>query len=121
MKRRLLATGLFSISLIWSSPVTAAAFSNIYAFGDSLSDDGNVFAATGGFPPSPPYFQGHFSNGNVWVQNLAESLGVGLVDGAFGGATTGEENTLNGTFSGLPGLKQQINNFVTLQLPAADP
>ena len=120
MKRRLLAAGFLTISWLWSSPVTAAVFSKIYAFGDSLSDNGNVFANTGWFPP-PPYFQGHFSNGNVWVQNLAESLGVELFDAAFGGATTGDKNTLNGTFSGLLGIEQQINNFVASHSPMADP
>ena len=73
MKRPLLASGLLTISLIWSSPVAASVFSQIYAFGDSLSDNGNVFAATGmGFPPAP-YAQGRFSNGPVWAENLAES------------------------------------------------
>ena len=38
-----------------------------------------------------------------------------------GGATTGDQNTLNGAFSGLPGLEQQINNFVVSHSPMADP
>ena len=122
MKRRLLAAGFLTISFIWSSPAAAAVFSKIHAFGDSLSDKGNVFAATGmGFPPDPPYYKGRFSNGPVWVENLAESLGVELGDSAFGGATTGDRNVLDGIFPGLPGLEQQIDNFVALHSAVADP
>lgn len=122
MKRQLLASGFLTISVIWSCPVAAAVFSKIYAFGDSLSDDGNVFAATRmGFPPSPPYFEGRFSDGKIWLENLADSLGVELVDSAFGGATTGDRNTLDGIFPGLPGLEQQIDSFVGTHSPAVDP
>lgn len=47
---------------------------DIIAFGDSLSDTGRFFAATG-IPPSPPYYQGRFTNGPVWVEALANALG----------------------------------------------
>ncbi len=70
----------------------AHAFSQIVAFGDSLSDNGNLFALTGGAPPappSPPYFMGRFSNGPVWVELVASNRGLSLDDYAFGGAETG--------------------------------
>ncbi len=93
----------------------AASFSKVYAFGDSLSDNGNVFAATGGqFPPSP--YQQRFSNGPVWVEYLASKLNLSLSDFAFGGATTGSQNTIELTPnqpSSLPGLQQQIQGFTT--------
>lgn len=71
--------------------------SGIYVFGDSLSDAGNVAAATFGYLPASPYSAGRFSNGNVWVQDLAHNLGLPAVtpslrggnDFAFGGAETG--------------------------------
>ncbi|MBE9166826.1 SGNH/GDSL hydrolase family protein [Pleurocapsales cyanobacterium LEGE 06147] len=70
----------------------ANTFSKLYVFGDSLSDSGNLFNATTYvqsfeeflevdipvIPPSPPYFEGRFSNGPVWVENLAEDLGLTL-------------------------------------------
>lgn len=46
----------------------------LYVFGDSLSDVGTVFQATRGtYPPQRTYFQGHYSNGRVWVEYLAFS------------------------------------------------
>jgi phospholipase/lecithinase/hemolysin len=88
-----------------SNPST---FSVIYAFGDSLSDAGNLSLSTsltGTTPVSPPYFQEHygfvsanvFSNGPTWVQDLSLALGLGTLepsllggnDFAYGGAETG--------------------------------
>lgn len=53
-----------------------AAYSNVFFFGDSLSDNGNLLAATSGTaPPSPPYATGRFSNGLVWSEYFAGYLG----------------------------------------------
>ncbi|MFL5283870.1 MAG: SGNH/GDSL hydrolase family protein [Rhodopila sp.] len=85
------------------------AYSAIYAFGESLSDAGNlsISTSTGGvpFPASPPYFSEQygstkaavFSNGPTWVQDLSLALGLGTLkpslaggtDFAYGGAETG--------------------------------
>jgi phospholipase/lecithinase/hemolysin len=88
-----------SPSFIYFDNVTApiGGFTNIYAFGDSLSDAGNVFTATLGQVPSAPYSDGRFSNGNVWVQDLAQNLGLpplqpslkGGTDYAYGAGQTG--------------------------------
>lgn len=80
-----------------SLPMTAQAYSALYVFGDSLSDAGNVYIATGRQQPAAPYVNGQYSNGPTWVQDLAQSLGLGSVaaslaggtDYAFGGSTTG--------------------------------
>ncbi|WP_094678049.1 SGNH/GDSL hydrolase family protein [Hydrocoleum sp. CS-953] len=104
-------------------------FSNIYVFGDSLSDTGNAFALTGGLlPPSPPYFQGRFSNGPVWVESLAPQLELTFnpnFNFAFAGATTGIINTTNNLLpEGSPplliGLQTQIDEFIA-ETPATDP
>ena len=51
-------------------------FTSVTFFGDSYVDTGNAFLLSGGAqPPSPPYFQGRFSNGPVWSEYLARSLG----------------------------------------------
>jgi phospholipase/lecithinase/hemolysin len=72
-------------------------YSEIYSFGDSLSDAGNAwlltksqFASLAGLSPepvSPPYFAESyntvnadvFSNGPVWTQDLASALGLGTL------------------------------------------
>ncbi len=82
------------------SMLHAGSIDAIYAFGDSLSDVGNVFAATShpGPPiPGAPYVNGQFTNGNVWVQDLASGLGLapltpsllGGTDYAYGTGETG--------------------------------
>jgi len=55
-----------------ASPVHARPITEIVVFGDSLSDTGNLFAhliseGLPGFPPSPPYYYGRFSNGPALV------------------------------------------------------
>jgi outer membrane lipase/esterase len=96
-----LRSGLFGLVLLVASVVQATAaslstqltntYSSFWVFGDSLSDPGNLFAATGGTaPPSPPYYQGRFSNGPVWAESITGSfLNAGKAAGnfAFGGAT----------------------------------
>ena len=77
--------------------VPAGGFSSVYAFGDSLSDAGNISAASLGTLPAAPYSDGRFTNGNVWVQDLSQNLGLppvapsllGGTDYAYGGAETG--------------------------------
>ncbi len=69
---RLGAGLVFAAGLLASS--AASAYSDIFVFGDSLSDSGNVFAATGGFPPAP-YYDGRFSNGPTYAEDLAGMLG----------------------------------------------
>ena len=73
----------------------AAPYSAMYVFGDSLSDNGNIPAASG-YRPSAPYYDGRFSNGPVAVEYLANNLGIGAADFhdyAVGGATTGLDNS----------------------------
>jgi phospholipase/lecithinase/hemolysin len=40
---------------------------HVVVFGDSLSDNGNSFALDATRPPSPPYYQGRWTNGPNWV------------------------------------------------------
>jgi outer membrane lipase/esterase len=54
-----------------SAAVSATPFSNMFVFGDSLSDNGNLFAATGGVVPFPDYYdQGRFQNGPNYADYL---------------------------------------------------
>jgi phospholipase/lecithinase/hemolysin len=110
-------------------------YSTLYAFGDSLSDAGNVSIVTavagGGEPVSPPYFKeqygpfaGHvFSNGPVWVQDLSIALGLGTLapslaggtDFAYGGAETGSTPQNSGNIqTQVLSLPAQLTQFQTL-------
>ncbi len=75
--------------LIASLSVHGETFSNIVAFGDSLSDNGNLYKSTLDHYPDSRYFKGRFSNGPVWLEYLAAITGADLDDLAYGGASTG--------------------------------
>ena len=83
---------LFQLSNI-AKTQDASQISQIYVFGDSLSDPGNVFEASQGqVPPSPPYFRGRYADGLVWTEYLAQQLEINAnsnTNFAYGGATTG--------------------------------
>ncbi len=111
----------------------ATTYSAIYSFGDSLSDAGNIFAATGGAIPAPlfpsgapAYYNGRFSNGPNWVDDLSAKLGLGPVspsavggnDFAVGGAQTGPTSVNPGV--PLVDLNYQIQEFGLLD-PSPSP
>src|SRR5450432_1233467 len=104
--RRLLAAVPLAIAATVVTPAGAGPFSSLVVFGDSLSDDGNNFAAglfnpgqviTGNsYIPSFTYASHVYSNGPVWASDFAAKIGVSLTpsasggtDYAYGGATTG--------------------------------
>lgn len=99
---------------------SAHGYSRIIVFGDSCSETGNAFELSDGSqPPFPAYFDGRWTNGPVWVEYLAERLGVptplpSLIGGtnyAFAGAETG---TGESSFAGLmvPNVGAQIEQFI---------
>ncbi|KAJ3110672.1 hypothetical protein HDU96_006383 [Phlyctochytrium bullatum] len=90
-------------------------FTNVVAFGDSYSDSGNVYRSTGNsYPASPPYWQGRFSNGPTWVENLAANLSAKLNNYAYGGAVA-NANALpinaDPSFKRFPDLAGQIAEY----------
>ncbi len=97
MKKIILSTGFTLLSFSISTQAEAASFSNLYVFSESLSSPGNIFNVTNALnqippelvppgteippvtPPVPPYDQdGRFSNGLVWVDYLAQEIGLTL-------------------------------------------
>lgn len=80
------------VALVLAGGAAAAPvdrYSSFFVFGDSLSDNGNLFAATGGATPGAPYVNGRFSNGPVWAEGVAAEFaaqGSVTVNFAFGGA-----------------------------------
>lgn len=105
--------------------VLAAPIHKIVIFGDSLSDEGNLYRSTNQkIPPSPPYFEGRFSNGPIWAELLAKKLfpsdPTRIDNFAFGGAaisTNGEEADTEDLFS----LNHEINTHYLLNDDKADP
>ncbi|HEY9665653.1 MAG TPA: autotransporter outer membrane beta-barrel domain-containing protein, partial [Coleofasciculaceae cyanobacterium] len=76
MKPQILATGVVLLSFLLPLKTLAATFNRMYVFGDSTSDTGNVFNASGRVLPPFPYFNGRFSNGWNWVDYLAQDLNL---------------------------------------------
>lgn len=84
---------LVALAIALGLAAPAQAYTELFVFGDSLSDPGNAYALTGGAIPPAPY-AGTFSNGPTAAQYMAADLGVGLHDYAIGGAMTGTDNYL---------------------------
>ncbi len=110
------AGAAIALSASFASAATVEGYSSLFVFGDSLSDPGNLFAATGGSTPAdPPYFNGRFSNGPVWAEGLtAEFAAQGLASANF--AVGGARAIENGDF--IPDLASQLATF-TAAVPAA--
>lgn len=124
---RFLVCGLViaATSVPLANRAAALPFSQMFVFGDSLSDTGNVFLASGTTVPTPAaYVGGRFSNGPNWIDMLSAQLGLSMtpyvvasdpttenINFAFGGAQTGISNlTPDGAFV-VPGLNGQVGAF----------
>lgn len=125
----LVTTALLSTTISLPLPVRAAnvGFEQIFVFGNSISDTGNVLSISSAinnpFPPSPLFFQGRFSDGLVWTDYLSQELDLNLINFysdnvkntdssinfAIGGATTGT-TSLGG--SAFPGVATQVDDFI---------
>jgi len=129
-QKQLVTAGFVLCSFMLPLRASAANFDQLYVFGDSLSDTGNVFNISGGlvdptkaFNPDPPFFQGRFSNGPVWVDYVGEQLGLTPtlftnlssttpptqgINYAFGGSNSGLDNAF---VPGIPGVLAQVGLF----------
>lgn len=96
---------------IWTNGNTVdKPIDRIVSFGDSLSDNGNLFNATDWIMPNRnSWFAGHFSNGQIWSEQLADLLGVPLYNWAVGGV--GVDNEVKIQNISLPGMISQIHSW----------
>jgi phospholipase/lecithinase/hemolysin len=77
MKKLALLGMLFPAIFLTSSIGAAFDLSkvhNLVVFGDSLSDNGNSYAAVG--LPKPPYYKGRWTNGYNWVDYFTRIAGL---------------------------------------------
>ncbi len=114
--RRAVSATALVVAALASVPAQAGTFSNMFVFGDSLSDTHNLFLATGGIFPDlnqGPYFDGRYSNGPLWVETLAANLGLpngakaylqGGNNYAYAGARTGTDIVPPGVLAQVAGL-----------------
>jgi len=115
MSRLLRSAALAALTLAAASVAGAASaqtYDRLVVFGDSLSDNGNLYLATGGStPPTPPYGAGRFSNGPVFTERLgfdaANFMGpvTGSINYAFGGARTDSQVS-------PPGMRAQLGQYL---------
>ncbi len=125
MKKLTMKVGLVFVTLFFTIAASAASITQVISFGDSLSDNGNLFADTGGTFPPAPYWNGRFSNGPVWVETIAAAKGVPLNGWARGGATTGGGSVTTPAFGNVNGpfmgLQDQIAAYLGTVGGVADP
>src|SRR5690348_8301717 len=109
------------MAMVFGGSVSAQnrVFTSQYSFGDSLSDNGNLYALTGRTLPAAPYSSGRFSNGPVFTELLGNQIlpaaSLSSVGGnrnfAYGGATAAPGGL-------VPSLAQQIAQYRLQGLPA---
>lgn len=110
------------ILFLLSGLVSAVSLKNIVVFGDSLSDNGNLYEyMQHQLPLSPPYYEGHFSNGPVWVEHLLnlyfpEKPAQHLLNYAFGGAGVSEDPNTEMLFT----LNHEIDSYLLSHQEKAD-
>ncbi len=124
---------LFLLVLVLVIPVNGNAlpYSDIFVFGDSLSDTGNLYLALGdttptpisdnGFIPSLPYDRGSqllpaLSNGPTWIELLADDLQLSLTPSLLGGnnyAFGGARMAPTGDPSSPPSIQEQVDTFIS--------
>lgn len=101
------------LALFCVTSVQAGPYSALYGFGDSLSDVGNdliiTTAAYGGTPPQVPDpsiytgggVTGRFTNGAIYLDGLASSLGLGPLAPSLAGGTVYAYGGARTTYEGV--------------------
>ncbi|MBX9616457.1 MAG: SGNH/GDSL hydrolase family protein [Brevundimonas sp.] len=118
MSRYLRGAALAALTLAASAALattaSAQSYGRLVVFGDSLSDNGNLYLASGRTqPPSPPYFQGRFSNGPAFTELLGFTAAnfngpvTGSINYAYGGSRT------DNVVAFPPGMRQQLTTYTS--------
>jgi outer membrane lipase/esterase len=91
------------LALAFGTVETALAFDRMVVIGDSLSDNGNA---------------GRFSNGPVWVEQLATGLGLTLRPSTTGGSNYAYGGALLDPRSGPTNLRAQTDLYLSRPRPS---
>jgi phospholipase/lecithinase/hemolysin len=83
-------------------------------FGDSLSDNGNLYNFLWHtIPASPPYYLGHFSNGTLWAEQLYSSYFPTEYDEGFKNYAVGGAGAVLAYKQDLPyTLTMELDNYL---------
>jgi outer membrane lipase/esterase len=115
MPRTSYLAGAITAALLLSTSAAAADFSQVIAFGDSLSDAGNVSLVLS--PTTQPPMEYTTNPGAVIVQDVASHYGYSLTaslaggtDYAWGGA--GINNNNPSAEAGVPTITDQVNAYL---------
>jgi thermolabile hemolysin len=116
----LLISGTVSIG-----SAAAGAFTNMFVFGDSLSDVGNLQAEFFINTPGPYYWNGRFSNGPVYAETVMTGLALpalnhssaGGTDYAYGGAKTTGTSFPDSLF--VSDVDDQVSSYLSSFTPNA--
>lgn len=87
----------------------------IVAFGDSLTDTGNMFNESQWKLPGASWHAGHFTNGSTWVEHIASRTGLPVNTWAVGGAQATDVY-----FGALRGIGSQVDSFLDYARHARD-
>lgn len=125
------ARGAFAAALaLISAPSIAAtapgAYSNLYVFGDSLVDAGNIAVLTGGRTPnrSLGYFNNRFTNGYDYVDYINYQLFGSATKASLTGGNNfsyGGARVVSDTTDVVPDINPQIGAYAARAGGAADP
>jgi phospholipase/lecithinase/hemolysin len=129
--RKSVLTVLAGIGLLPAAAI-AGPYTGLVVFGDSLSDVGNdaivtpQLSAFGITPtPGPYYYNGRFSNGQNYVDDLSTALGLpapkpslaGGTDYAYGDARTSGSSSVQRLV--IYDVDQQVSSYLSTSTPSA--
>jgi len=94
---------------VWTNDSASqpARINKIIAFGDSLSDNQNLYNGTQWqMPNRNSWFLGRFSNDKVWVEYLSDNTRLPMYNWAVAGAAAD-------AYMVIPGVNQQVDSWIT--------
>jgi len=117
----------FATTLLGTLPAKAriSSLSNLFSFGDSLSDSGNSKSisqsAIGSIFPPPPYYDGRFSNGPVAIEYLWQIFNPGSTafKNSLSPGNQGTNYAIGGSSSGLQNYLELYPPVISLSLSSA--